>query len=411
MLNSINDRVSSEHRRLGPNERRVLDVIRHHAPISRTDVSKITGLSAATIGRIAGRLLMDDVLVETGKIISGLGRPSILLEVNATRGAVVAMEIGLTKITTAVADLNGRLIWQQDTEHDPESSDTYGNVMSCFSNARRHVNELGIPVAAFTIGVPAIVDQERGVTLSGPRPQWTKFQMLQQLESDIDVPLVVDNDANLAAIGHNWRGDASGSEDFAVFTVGSGTGGAIVAGGQIVRGHQNAAGELGYLVTDSRNVFQPPEHSGGALEQIVSEQGIVNLANSLLSTGNETSILSAQGALRSSQVMQAALNGDPLANVVMDQVTRHLAVSIINVTAVAAPNLVIIDGTVGRQLEPFLGKLREAVQRRLPNPPIVTVATKVTQATLFGAVAVGLEMAWSIQLPERILTPEAALIG
>lgn len=411
MLDSINDRIRNEHRRLGPNERRVLDVIRHHAPISRTDVSKITGLSAATIGRIAGRLLLDDVLVETGKIISGLGRPSILLEVNATRGAVVAIELDSDKITVAVADLTGRIVWHQATEQMEAERDAYQLILSCLHDAQREASHLGMPIAALTVGVPAIVDQERGLALSGLRVQWTEFKIIEQLKQDVDVPLVVDNDVNLAAIGHQWRGDATESENFAIFSIGAGTGGAIVTGGQLVRGHRNAAGEFGYVVTDSRDVFKQPELAGGSLERIVSEAGIVNLANSLLESDPETSVLNGSSALSANQVMSAAKNGDSLANVVMDQVTRHLTVALINVTAIAAPELIIIDGILGRDFEPFLGKVRDAIGNHIPNPPEIRVSTKVAQATLFGAVAVGLEMAWSTQLPDRISASERALIG
>lgn len=411
MLDPAHNRIRNEHRRLGPNERRVLDVIRHHAPISRTDVSKVTGLSAATIGRIAGRLLLDDVLVETGKIISGLGRPSILLEVNATRGAVIAIELDGATITAAVADLTGNVVWQQATEHNAVEENAYQSMLLAVETAQTEATSLGMPVAALTIGVPAIIDQDSGLALTGPRVQWTEFEIIKHLEQDVAVPLIVDNDVNLAAIGHHWCGDAVGSENFAIFTVSAGTGGAVVSGGRLVRGHRNAAGEFGYMVTDSRDVFQQPELAGGTLEDVVSEAGIVALGRKLLAEDSGTSVLDARTLVNANQVIDAARNGDAMAEVIMDQVARHLAVAIIGVANVVAPEAIIIDGTVGRQLEPFLDKLREAVRRRVPNPPNVRVATKLSQASLHGAIAVGLDLAWTTQLPEQIQTPEAALIG
>lgn len=411
MLDPAHDRIRNEHRRLGPNERRVLDVIRHHAPISRTDVSKVTGLSAATIGRIAGRLLLDDVLVETGKIISGLGRPSILLEVNAARGAVIAIELDGDHVIAAVADLTGHIVWHESNEQQGSTEDTYRAIIDALNGAREEATSLGMPIAALTIGIPAIIDQRRGLALAGPRVQWTEFEIIKHLEREIDIPLIVDNDVNLAAIGHHWCGDAIANENFAIFTIGAGTGGAVVAGGRLVRGHRNAAGEFGYIVTDSRDVFQQPELAGGSLEEIVSDSGIVRLAKNALAESNGASSLDANTLSRASQVIDAASAGDAIALVVMDQVARHLAVAVIGVATVVAPEAIIIDGSVGRKLDPFLDGLREAVQRRVPNPPRVQVAEKASQATLHGAIAVGLDLAWSTQLPERIQAPEAALIG
>ncbi len=386
----------------GGSDERVLDVIRSNGPISRTGISRITGLSAATIGRVASRFLADEVLIEPRKHVSGIGRPSILLELNAKRASVIAIDLDGEHISVALADLTGEIVWQETSR---TGSDSYDSIVTSLQTANNRAAAQLTPVAAVSLGVPAVIDQDNGLALAGPYVQWNEFELVRQLSRDITVPFIVDNDVNLAAIGHHWRGDASNVNDFAIFSIGTGTGGAAMSNGMLIRGHRNAAGEFGFMATDPATVMNGEVHTVGSLEQIVSGPGIASLTRALLAKSDGSSQLSRTAVIGSQETIAAATAGDSLALEVMDTVIRHLTVAIIGITCVTAPELIIIEGSVGRSLAPFLDELRQSVGRHVPSLPTIKVATMASKATLTGAISTGLALAWEHRLPDRLSTP------
>ena len=103
-------------------------------------------------------------------------------------------------------------------------------------------------MTALAVGVPAIVDPVTGRAVGGPNVHWDGFPLVATWREHLEAPFVVDNDVNLAALGHAWKGDANGRADFVVLSLGSGVGAAVVADGHLLRGRHGAAGEIGFMV-------------------------------------------------------------------------------------------------------------------------------------------------------------------
>lgn len=397
-------RVETSIPRLGPNEQIVLNIVRVEGPISRTGLSRLSGISAATVGRIAAKLLSEEVLIEPRKVASPIGRPSVLLEVNANRASVIAIELARTKISVSVADLAGTILWSA-TREVGANSDHYDEIIWSVDLAKAESYSAGVPVAAVALGVPAIVDSESGRALAGPHVQWNGFDLTARLSQDLGIPFVVDNDTNLAALGHRWRGDATGSDNFCVFNIGTGIGGAIMSNARLVRGHRNAAAEFGYLALDAATLFAgEPTEGVGSLEQVVSESGIAQKASEILATGRTSTLGTSNDPgsndLTAHAVIGAALEGDLVAVEVMDIVLSQLSLAIANVVCIAGPEIVIIDGPVGKLLGPFADRLQDTVHRLAPGHNQIKMST-ITDASLLGALTVGLELAWTTDLPDK----------
>ena len=199
------------------------------------------------------------------------------------------------------------------------------------------------------------------------------------------LPFVLDNAVNLAALAHAWRGEGRGRSGFVVLALGTGIGAAIVADGRLLRGRRSGAGEVGYLVVDRAQLRGPRPGGIGALEAIASGPALVAEAARLG--------VPAEVAATPEAVLRTAAAGDPQAAAVARDLVDHVAMTLIAVAATTDPELVVLDGTVGVALEPWLDALRDLVARHLPFPPALAISSLGTEATALGAVAAALQLA------------------
>lgn len=379
---------------LGPqfaiNEQRVVDLIRSQGPISRTDISKITGISAATSGRIAGRFLAEGIFIEPRKHATGIGRPSVLLEVNPERASVLAIDLSRTEGSIALADMAGEITWTRTIT----DSEDYAALLAVVNAATQQALETRAPIAVGTIGLPAIPHDQDDVTAASSGSSWHGNELLSKLGNDTSIPFMADNDVNLSAVGHRWCGAATGLDNFAVVHLGTGVGGAIFSDGRLVRGQHNSASEFGCLPTDRSS-------SALSMQQALSMRGLTVRATEELATSDKPSALRELNAFSALDVVEAALTQDPVATDVLTEAIDRLTHVVIAISCIAGPAVVIIDGELGQALEPFLDPLRSSLDNHVVGDISVVSGTGCTQGTLHGAIASGLEQAWHHEFPAR----------
>ncbi len=216
--------------------------------------------------------------------------------------------------------------------------------------------------------------------------------------TEVGVPFAVENDVNLAALAQAWRGDMRRVDDFAVLSIGTGVGGGLLSGGRLLRGRHNAGGELGSLILDARALHRPPV-AGGALEALLSAAALVRRAEERFAAegGRRAGGLLADdllaGSLTAEAVLAADQAGDPIARRVVDGYVDHLAMAVINVVAVADPDAIVFDGTIGRRLGPYLPRIESLITGRAPAVPRLAISPLGPDSTVVGAVAAALELA------------------
>jgi glucokinase len=371
------------------NESLVLDYVREHDGSSRSTVAGGLGLSAATVSRIVSRLTRTGLITVEAQVATGRGRPAARLRFNRRAGCVLAVDLGGTKCHGVLADLSGEILVEdvRPTDSDGSPYDTLLAVISDLSDTAPS------PVAAAAVGVPAIVDPETGFVLGGPNVRWRDFPLLEELRRAVDVPILVDNDVKLAAVAQAWRGLGRGVPDFATISIGTGVGAAIVANGELVRGRNNAAGELGYLLVDPRQLGQEHALTIGGLEEVISGPAIAARAKALMAAGTRATNPVATpdaGTVTSEDVLAAARAGDPIAGQVLDEVLDTLTIALVALSAMSDPTLIIIDGGVGRSLAPDLDRLRASLARHTPWTPQLATSELGPSATVIGAIATAL---------------------
>ena len=262
------------------NEFLVLDCIRERGRTTRREVERALGISRASVSRIVRRLQAAGSVIETAGSSPRGGRPSDVLEFNFQGASVIAADVGARKCHVALADLGGTIL-KDFVRPTLEGGSAYETLRGLVLEAAAEAEGQGLPVSALVVGLPAIIDPDSGGVIGSPW-EFGGSDLVRRLEADLRLPIVVENEANLAALAQAWRGLGRGLPNFAVISIGSGVGGAVVANGQLVRGRRNAAGEVGFLVPNLEELHRPIAEPVPSLERAVGALAITARARAYL---------------------------------------------------------------------------------------------------------------------------------
>lgn len=269
--------------------------------------------------------------------------------------SVLALDLGGTQLRTAVAVRDGGLIARRST-HTPRALEDV--VRACVAELRASLAaavEAGTPAPhMLAISAPGPLDPADGVLLDPPNLDhglWG-FGLAAALGDELSLPAALERDTQVAALAEGDFGAGRGLTDYVYLTVSTGIGGGVVSGGQLLRGPDGLAGELGHLTIEMDG---PPCGCGarGHLEAISSGTGIARAARE-----------AGMGDLEARDVAAAEERGDSTAAIIMDHARRAFAAAVVSIVDVFNPQRVIVGGGLAAgQGERLLGPAREAVRR------------------------------------------------
>lgn len=278
---------------------------------------------------------------------------------------LAGVDLGGTTIKMAFINQNGEIIhkWEIPTnkcdQGDHIPSDIAQSIDQNLGGLGQNKNKL----AGIGIGAPGPVNLQHGSIDVAVNLGWVNFPLKDRLEMETSLPVIVDNDANVAAIGEMWKGAGEGAKDLLCVTLGTGVGGGIIANGEIVHGVNGAGGEIGHITSVVEGGAPCNCGKKGCLETVASATGIVRLALEELSSTQLPSKLrdlyDKHGPLTSKQVFEAASEGDELADKVIGQVTFHLGLALANLANGLNPEKIIIGGGVSKAGDILLKPLKE----------------------------------------------------
>lgn len=202
------------------------------------------------------------------------------------------------------------------------------------------------------------------------------------------VPVMVGNDANVAALGESWKGGASAYQDVVMVTLGTGVGGGIILDGKIVSGRHGLGGEIGHMHVRETETEHCNCGSKGCLEQISSATGIVREAKRALDGVHTTSRLKYLDTITAKDVLEAAKAGDSLALEVLDRVCKYLGIALSHLALTVDPDVFVIGGGVSKAGEFLIEKIRKKFIHYTPissNRPEIVLATLGNDAGIYGA--------------------------
>jgi predicted NBD/HSP70 family sugar kinase len=386
-------------------EQAVLETIFREGPITRPELATRTGLSRPAVSAAVRRLEQAGLVGAAGARDGRRGRKPMAYVVSDSAGFVVGVDIGGANVRAGAANLFGELICD---EREPTAKETPRRTSAQIADmvarvVARASAEHERPLA-IGISTPGVVDQasSRVSALAYNLSEHGDFDALSAIGDRFGVPVLVENNVNLAAVGERWGGVARGVSTFAFIAVGAGVGMGIVIDDQLVRGARGAAGEIAYLPSGS-DPFDARHRLHGGLEDEVGAEGILEAFRA----GAEASG-SAAAPQSAEEVFELAREGDAEAGAVIEAVARRIGIAIATVCAVIDPELVVLGGGIGCNPS-LVTPVRAAVASLVPLPTRVETSRLGEKAALYGAVAIALRRARGEVFSSELRPPSHAL--
>ena len=371
-------------------------ILRHlHAQpqLSRAQLAEITGLNKSTVSSLVQELLRLGFVHETGFSSSGVGRPSMMLQLNPEAGTIVSGEIGVDFITVIVTNFNADVLWHhhEETSGPDGQSATITRVLDLLRQAvtasqEAHTGDSRL--LGMAVGVPGLIDQETGLLLLAPNLRWRDVRLRATLEKAFpDVPVFVENEANMAALGEHLFGVAQGYDEVLFISAGVGLGGAIVREGRLHKGKTGFAGEFGHMTMDPNGL---PCNCGnrGCWETLVSQSAVFRTIRQAVAAGQTTNL---GDQLSIPAVADAARTGDAVALAALESAGRHLGIGAASLVNALNPDLLVFGGILSNAGDILLPHIeKELAQRALPwtqQAVDVRLAQHGSDATVMGGVA------------------------
>jgi predicted NBD/HSP70 family sugar kinase len=356
----------------------LLEEVSRHPSIQLRALAKKLNLNLAAVRNRTGRLSRAGLVVPSADCRG--------IRLNPDYGCLVGIDMGASHLHFALADFSGEIVADTTEKVRPEDGPR-----RTISQIKKGIHRL-IParkrnrLRAVAMAVPSAVDPRNGLVLMANNlPGWRNINLKRELEKDFRLPVCIDNDANMAAMGERWRGVARGLENFVFIALGTGIGSGIFVNGQLYVGRTGAAGELQFL-----NIEWPRwnEDFGvtGYFESYASGQGIATLGRKLMKArpgGRSAGLAETRDAYF---VFEAFRRGDAKARKTLETIFTILGVGIANIVCVLDPDMIVLGGGISRGAPELMLQSVAGVAKKIqPNCPPILISELGDQAQTCGA--------------------------
>ena len=359
----------------------VIQAILSHGPTSRADLAKTTGLSKQTISDVVLELETAGWLKPHGRTSGKPGRSAVVYEINAAAGLAAAIDLGGTKLSVAIGDLLGNALAETTVPTDTRGgTHVVEQIATQIEALAAQLDVAAGQLRIVVLGTPGVFHPETAHIMVAPNiPGIDAVDVPGLLTRRLGVPVIIENDVNLAARGEQWRGRGTGVRNFVFIALGTGVGMGIIADGHLLRGARGAAGEIGYLPVGG----DPYDPRGFALGTFETAVGSVAITNRYAGFGGH------RGATVR-DIFAALEAGEPAAIATIEETARLVAPAIAAVGATLDPQMVILGGSIGVRPE-LVEAVRRFLPRCTPDPPPVEASILGSRAGLVGALGVAVD--------------------
>jgi glucokinase-like ROK family protein len=330
----------------------IMNNLRRKAPISRAGLAQVTGLNKTTVSSLVDELLQRQFVREIGFVTGSKGHPAIMLDLNPAAGFIVGCEIGVDFILVVCTNFAPEIIWRHEEHTDPSMGQQaiLDRARSLLNEAmergyREYTTLLGIGV-----GVAALIDQSTGTMLFAPNLGWMESFPIRAMlqESFPQAPLIVDNEANIAALGEHYFGAAQDHDEVLYISAGVGLGGGIVHDGRVFSGVAGVGAEFGHMTMDPDGELCSCGNYG-CWETQVSQRALFRHIRTSFEEGERGTLYEMTNngePLTVPLVVDAARAGDAVAQAAFESIGRDLGVGIASLVNALNPELVVFGGVL-----------------------------------------------------------------
>lgn len=341
-------------------------------PVSRSHITKVSGLNKSTVGSLVAQLQSWGFTREGGVSDPRPGRPSVLIDVNARAGRLIGAEIGVGFASVVVTDLKASVVWREkvgstDAALSDGRSQTLEQAEQLVERAIAETAAPGSRLFGVGVGVPGLVDHASGTLLFAPNLGWRDVPVRKLWQDRFGVPVVVENEADAAALGERMLGVARSTDNFLYLSAGVGLGGGLVIDGKLYSGAGGFAGEVGHMTIEPNG---PRCNCGnrGCWETLVGPAAIVDRVRQAVERGQGSGVLDLCGgdvrAIRMEHVLEGAAQGESAVLDALQEVGRYLGIGIANLVNAFNPSLVVLGGVLSLAGPYILPRAQQEVEAR-----------------------------------------------
>jgi len=374
----------------------LFNTLRERGPASRAELAKRLKLSASAVSRVVERLITEGYVVEAGKVRTAVGKRPMRLEVNSHRHTVVALDLSQDSVKLGLFDFSGRLLARKEgpvIRGKRDEIDLFVREVEGFID--EHSAEHGITRRglALGVGIPADVDPETGAITGAPLyEEWGELNFRDRFRAALGVPVFVKKDVSLSVLAETARGQGKGFSDVVFVEISSGVSAGIMIEGQLVRGSSGSAGQIAFSVMELSDLDRKTGTQGN-LDRSASVHSLRERAARALSQGEKGALRAMAGdepdGPKPASVCRAALAGDRAAERIIDEVSRRLAVGILNLVIVVNPQVIVLGGAISDLPgvdRLFVDRIRRYVTNAVPfRLPEIRISSLGEDVVLIGA--------------------------
>jgi len=315
----------------------IFKAIRKQGPISRIELTEITGCSAGTVSNHVRTLIKKGFVIESKKGISSGGRKPIQLMINPNKAYIFSIEIEVNQIKIVMFDLEIKVITKSiiPITYKDDYKKTLEQVFFEMDKMREEKNLKLDNLLGTGVAVPGLIDKEKGILEFAPNLGWKNVYISKIFKDKFNLPVILDNEAKAAAIGE--REFIYPKMDNMVFvSINEGIGCGVILNGELYRGASGNAGEFGHIIIDTNG---PLCHCGnrGCWETLASESYIVNRYLKLSNSNKE---------LTKKEIYQIGKNGDKKVIEIFNETGRNIGIGLVNIVNGLSPELLVIGGGI-----------------------------------------------------------------
>ena len=366
----------------------ILNLIRKEGPISRRQIAYQLKLSVPTVLRIVEGLKDEDLVIEIKDHTIARGHPQSLIELNSDGYAVIGIDLGGTKLYGAVTDIAGNLINEiYVPQHLNGAEKNLEQLCGAIQDLLTTPLSTGQKIRGIGIGVPAVTRFPEGVVVWAPSLHWRELPLKKILTQRFNLPIFIENDVNLSALGEMWFGGGINARNIVCVSIGTGIGAGIILDGALYRGCHFSAGEIGYIVP-GRQFLGKSYDEFGSLEYLASGGGIAGHTRRLIADGKIETNLS---EITAETIFSEARRGISWAKKTVDEMVDYLTISLTAVIGLLDPEVIIINGGVSRSDDLLIEPLKKRMKGLIPFEPKIIHSSLGMHATALGAVMMVLD--------------------
>ncbi|MBF0709269.1 ROK family glucokinase [Alkalihalobacillus hwajinpoensis] len=281
---------------------------------------------------------------------------------------LIGVDLGGTTIKLSFLDFYGEIIskWEIPTDKSEAGRHITTHIARAIDDKMEEMNVSRKKFSGIGMGAPGFIEMDSGFIYHAVNIGWRDFPLKDKLEVETGLPVIIDNDANIAALGEMWRGAGDGARDLLCVTLGTGVGGGIITNGTIIHGTNGMAGEIGHITSIPDGGAQCNCGKTGCLETVASATGVVRIAMEKLMSHQDSvlyHIYQEKNEITSRDIFEGAEAEDPYAVEVVNNVSFHLGLAIANLANSLNPSKIVIGGGVSKAGEALLTPLKKQFEK------------------------------------------------